>query len=129
MEKYKSKFSEALTPTSEMADLDQIQYFIDSEKVIEFFPIPSSEGIVDSIRKEIDFPFIAETDIFEAYAKMIVHGKTHYMLYFPSSTTPRDFNILRKLVEMTGKGKLEKVIVLIPKSFAPGEYKNWSGTN
>ena len=128
MKSYKSKFSESLTPTSEMTNLDEIQYFIDSENIIGIFPIPSEEGIVESIREEIDFPFIAESDIFKAYAKMIINGKTHYIVYFPSSITPRDLDTFKRIVEMTDDGKFEKIIVLITKSHTPGEYNNWSST-
>lgn len=128
MEKYKSKFSEALEPTSKMANLDEIQYFIDSEKRVQVFPIPDSEGIVDSIRMEIDFPYVTDHDVYSAYAKLIVLGKTHYIVFFPKSTSPRELNNFKSMIEMT-EGKLEKVIILIPETYKAGDYTNWSKTN
>ena len=124
MKQYKSKFLEALTPTSEMVSLDQIQQFLDSGRKVIVIESPS--GVGRQVASEIDFPYLNHRDVFKAYSSLISRGKTHYVLEL---TSTKNLDKLRQFIDMTDSGYFEKIIILVPKSNQEGNYENWSSTN
>lgn len=112
MEAYKSKFSEALTPESEMINLDEIEQFRDSDEQLKILTIKPAQGLVYSLKEALpEFTYIANTDYLEALKKMLVSDTNYFIVDFLGSIIPRDLETFKKMVSHT---RFKKVIALVP---------------
>jgi len=118
MKAYKSKFTEALTPESEMVNLDEIEQFKDSHLQLKILPIKLASGIVSSLREALpEFKYLPSIDYVDVMGKMLISDSNYFLIDFLQGITPRELEIFKKMVANT---RFKKVIALVPSTMNRG---------